>query len=342
MNYKASPKRYSNMKYRRCGKSGVDLPLISLGLWHNFGGKQLNSEAKKMLFYSFDSGITHFDLANNYGPPAGSAETNFGKILSKEFKRYRDELIISSKAGYDMWKGPYGEWGSKKYIIASCDQSLKRMGLDYVDIFYSHRFDPNTPLEETADALELIYRSGKALYIGISSYSSKKTIEMFNILKKRKIKIFIHQPSYSLINRWFEKDLDKNLIKLGIGTIAFSPLAQGMLSDKYLKGIPKSSRASDPKSALDKSFVNKKNIKIISDLNQIAKKRGQTLSQMALAWVLNNKAVTTALIGASSVKQIKENIESLNNLNFSKSELKEINKKAKDGNINKWARSSSY
>jgi L-glyceraldehyde 3-phosphate reductase len=342
MNYKASPKRYSNMKYRRCGKSGVDLPLISLGLWHNFGGKQLTSEAKKMLFYSFDSGITHFDLANNYGPPAGSAEANFGKILSKEFKRYRDELIISSKAGYDMWEGPYGEWGSKKYIIASCDQSLKRMGLDYVDIFYSHRFDPNTPLEETADALELIYRSGKALYIGISSYSSKKTIEMFNILKKRNIKIFIHQPSYSLINRWFEKDLDKNLIKLGIGTIAFSPLAQGMLSDKYLKGIPKASRASDPKSALDKSFINKKNIKIISDLNQIAKKRGQTLSQMALAWVLNNKAVTTALIGASSVKQIKENIESLNNLNFSKSELKEINKKAKDGNINKWARSSSY
>ena len=342
MNYKASPKRYSNMKYRRCGKSGVDLPLISLGLWHNFGGNQLTSEAKKMLFYSFDSGITHFDLANNYGPPAGSTEANFGKILSKEFKRYRDELIISSKAGYDMWKGPYGEWGSKKYIIASCDQSLKRMGLDYVDIFYSHRFDPNTPLEETADALELIYRSGKALYIGISSYSSKKTIEMFNILKKRNIKIFIHQPSYSLINRWFEKDLDKNLIKLGIGTIAFSPLAQGMLSDKYLKGIPKASRASDPKSALDKNFINKKNLKIISDLNQIAKKRGQTLSQMALAWVLNNKAVTTALIGASSVKQIKENIESLNNLNFSKSELKEINKKAKEGNINKWARSSSY
>ena len=342
MNYKASPKRYSNMKYRRCGKSGVDLPLISLGLWHNFGGKQLTSEAKKMLFYSFDSGITHFDLANNYGPPAGSAEANFGKILSKEFKRYRDELIISSKAGYDMWEGPYGEWGSKKYIIASCDQSLKRMGLDYVDIFYSHRFDPNTPLEETADALELIYRSGKALYIGISSYSSKKTIEMFNILKKRNIKIFIHQPSYSLINRWFEKDLDKNLIKLGIGTIAFSPLAQGMLSDKYLKGIPKASRASDPKSALDKSFITKRNIKIISDLNQIAKKRGQMLSQMALAWVLNNKAVTTALIGASSIKQIKENIESLNNLNFSKSELKEINKKAKDGNINKWARSSSY
>ena len=330
------------MKYRRCGKSGVDLPLISLGLWHNFGGKQLTSEAEKMLFYSFDSGITHFDLANNYGPPAGSAEANFGKILSKEFKRYRDELIISSKAGYDMWEGPYGEWGSKKYIIASCDQSLKRMGLDYVDIFYSHRFDPNTPLEETADALELIYRSGKALYIGISSYSSKKTIEMFNILKKRNIKIFIHQPSYSLINRWFEKDLDKNLIKLGIGTIAFSPLAQGMLSDKYLKGIPKASRASDPKSALDKSFITKRNIKIISDLNQIAKKRGQMLSQMALAWVLNNKAVTTALIGASSVKQIKENIESLNNLNFSKSELKEINKKAKDGNINKWARSSSY
>jgi L-glyceraldehyde 3-phosphate reductase len=343
MNYKASPKRYSSMKYRRCGKSGVDLPLISLGLWHNFGGKTTYIlKQRKCYFILLIQEITHFDLANNYGPPAGSAEANFGKILSKEFKRYRDELIISSKAGYDMWEGPYGEWGSKKYIIASCDQSLKRMGLDYVDIFYSHRFDPNTPLEETADALELIYKSGKALYIGISSYSSKKTIEMFNILKKRNIKIFIHQPSYSLINRWFEKDLDKNLIKLGIGTIAFSPLAQGMLSDKYLKGIPKASRASDPKSALDKEFITKRNIKIISDLNQIAKKRGQTLSQMALAWVLNNKAVTTALIGASSVKQIKENIESLDNLNFSKSELQEIDKKAKEGNINKWARSSSY
>jgi L-glyceraldehyde 3-phosphate reductase len=297
---------------------------------------------KKCYFILLTQELLIFDLANNYGPPAGSAEANFGKILSKDFKRYRDELIISSKAGYDMWEGPYGEWGSKKYIIASCDQSLKRMGLDYVDIFYSHRFDPNTPLEETADALELIYKSGKALYIGISSYSSKKTIEMFNILKKRNIKIFIHQPSYSLINRWFEKDLDKNLIKLGIGTIAFSPLAQGMLSDKYLKGIPKVSRASDPKSALDKGFITKRNIKIISDLNQIAKKRGQTLSQMALAWVLNNKAVTTALIGASSVRQIKENIESLDNLIFSKSELKEIDKKAKEGNINKWARSSSY
>ena len=341
MNYKASPKRYSSMKYKRCGKSGVDLPLISLGLWHNFGGRQLNSEAKKMLFYSFDSGITHFDLANNYGPPAGSAEANFGKILSKEFKRYRDELIISSKAGYDMWEGPYGEWGSKKYIIASCDQSLKRMGLDYVDIFYSHRFDPNTPLEETADALESIYRSGKALYIGVSSYSSKKTNEIIKILKIRGIKLFIHQPSYSLINRWIENGLTKTLQKNGVGCIAFSPLAQGFLSQKYLSRIPSGTRVSE-NSSFSRDLITKKNTKIINDLNIIAKKRGQSLSQMALAWVINNKAITSALIGVRNVKQLRDNIASLNNLNFSKEEIKKIDQKAKEGGINLWAPSSSH
>ena len=225
------------MVYRKCGSSGISLPLISLGLWHNFGNNISLSKIKKILFYAFDKGITHFDLANNYGPPYGSTETNFGKIISKDLKKYRDELIISSKAGYDMWEGPYGEWGSKKHIIASCDQSLKRMKLDYLDIFYSHRFDPNTPLEETVDALESIYRSGKALYIGISSYSSKKTLQIYRILKSKKINLFIHQPSYSLINRWIEKDLIKTIKKLKIGCIVFSPLAQGMLSDKYLKNI---------------------------------------------------------------------------------------------------------
>ena len=406
MTYKANHKRYSEMQYRNCGSSGLKLPLISLGLWHNFGGKTINPESKKVLFKAFDLGITHFDLANNYGPPYGSAETNFGKVMKTDLKKYRDELIISSKAGYDMWDGPYGEWGSKKHIIASCDQSLKRMNLDYVDIFYSHRFDPNTPLEETADALESIYRSGKAQYIGVSSYSSKKTNQMFEILKSRNIKILIHQPSYSLINRWIEKDLTKTLLKKrigciafsplaqgmlsekylkgipkisranqkitsldkilihqpsyslinrwiekdltktllkkGIGCIAFSPLAQGMLSEKYLKGIPKISRANQKITSLDKSLITKKNIKMINELNSIAKKRGQSLSQMALAWTLNNKAVTSALIGVRNLKQLKENVASLNNLNFTKSELSLISKKARDGNVNLWLASSSH
>ena len=272
----------------------------------------------------------------------GSAETNFGKLMKSDLKKYRDELIISSKAGYDMWEGPYGEWGSKKHIIASCDQSLKRMNLDYVDIFYSHRFDPNTPLEETADALESIYRSGKAQYIGVSSYSSKKTNQMFQILKSRNIKILIHQPSYSLINRWIEKDLTKTLLKKGIGCIAFSPLAQGMLSEKYLKGIPKISRANQKITSLDKSLITKRNIKMINELNSIAKKRGQSLSQMSLAWTLNNKAVTSALIGVRNLKQLKENVASLNNLNFTKSELSLISKKARDGNVNLWLASSTH
>ena len=340
MIYKALDKRYSEMEYRKCGTSGLKLPLISLGLWHNFGGKTINPESKKVLFKAFDLGITHFDLANNYGPPHGSAESNFGKIMKTDLKKYRDELIISSKAGYDMWAGPYGEWGSKKHIVASCDQSLKRMGLDYVDIFYSHRFDPNTPLEETADALEKIYRSGKALYLGISSYSSKKTKEIYKILKSKNIKILIHQPSYSIINRWIEKDLTQTLINYGIGCIAFSPIAQGMLSEKYLNKIPRNSRANQKITSLNKKLITSKNIKIINDLNVIAKKRGQSLAQMSIAWVLNNKAVTSALIGVRNLKQLKENVESLNNLNFSKNELSLINKKAKDGGINLWLTSS--
>ena len=280
-------------------------------------------------------------MANNYGPPYGSTEINFGKIISKDLKKYRDELIISSKAGYDMWEGPYGEWGSKKHIIASCDQSLKRMKVDYVDIFYSHRFDPNTPLEETADALESIYRSGKALYIGISSYSANKTREMIKILNSRGIKLFIHQPSYSMINRWIEKDLTKTLTKNGVGCIAFSPLAQGFLSNKYLKGIPRGTRISE-NSSFSKDLITKNNLKIINNLNSIAKKRNQSLSQLALAWVLNNKAVTSALIGVRTVAQLKDNLAALNNLKFTKDEIKKIDKNAKEGNINLWAPSSSY
>ena len=342
MSYSAQKNRYQNMQYRNCGSSGLKLPLLSVGLWHNFGGSNgMASESKKILFASFDAGITHFDLANNYGPPYGSAEVNFGKVMQSDFKKYRDEMIISSKAGYDMWDGPYGEWGSKKHVIASCDQSLKRMKVDYVDIFYSHRFDPNTPLEETADALESIYRSGKALYIGVSSYSAKKTKEMIKILKSRGIKLFIHQPSYSLINRWIEKDLTKTLIKNGVGCIAFSPLAQGFLSNKYLKGIPKGTRVSE-NSSFSKDLITKNNLKIINNLNLIAKKRGQSLSQLALAWVLNNKAVTSALIGVRSVAQLKDNLAALNNLKFTKDELKKIDKNAKEGNINLWAPSSSY
>ena len=339
MKYNADSNRYSRMLYRTCGDSGVKLPLISLGLWHNFGGKVPLSNIKKILFYAFDRGITHFDLANNYGPPYGSTESNFGKIISKDLKKYRDELIISSKAGYDMWEGPYGEWGSKKHIIASCDQSLKRMKVDYFDIFYSHRFDPNTPLEETADALESIYKSGKALYVGISSYSSKKTIQIYKILKSRNIKLFIHQPSYSLINRWIEKDLTKTIRKLKIGCIAFSPLAQGMLSDKYLRAIPKVSRIAD-NSSLDRKMITKSYILKIKELTKIAKKRNQTLPQMALSWVLRHSIMTSALIGARTVKQLDECLDSQNNLIFSSDELKEIDKFAKEENINLWAKSS--
>jgi len=339
MTYTASPKRYSFNNFKRCGKSGLDLPQITLGLWHNFGGKNINLESKKMIFRAFDRGVTHFDLANNYGPPPGSAEANFGKILSKELKQYRDEIIISSKAGYDMWPGPYGEWGSKKYITASLDQSLKRMNLEYVDIFYSHRFDPKTPLEETADALLRAVNQGKALYIGISSYSSRQTIKMYKLLKERGITCLIHQPSYSMINRWIEKDLLKTLNKLGMGCIAFSPLAQGMLSEKYINKIPKISRANED-SSLSPKLITKSYKEKIINLKKIADKRNQTISQMALSWVLRHKEVTSALIGARTLKQLDECLDSLNNLNFTKTELKLIDKFAKEEDINLWSASS--
>ena len=341
MGYKANNKRYKKLEYRRSGKSGLLLPPITLGLWHNFGGKKsMTKEAKKMLFRAFDRGVTHFDLANNYGPPAGSAEANFGKVMYSDFKKYRDEMIISSKAGYHMWDGPYGEWGSKKYLTASLDQSLKRMKLEYVDIFYSHRFDPLTPLEETADALAQVVNQGKALYVGISSYSSKQTIIINKLLKQRGIACLIHQPSYSMLNRWIEKDLLDTLKTLGIGCIAFSPLAQGMLSGKYLKTIPKVSRVSD-NSSLDKKMITKSYLVKIKELTKIAKKRGQSLPQMALSWVLRHQTMTSALIGARTVKQLDECLDSQNNLTFSNSELKEIDKYAKEEKINLWAKSST-
>ena len=340
MPYKANPKRYQKLIYRRSGYSGLLLPPITLGLWHNFGGKNsMPAESKKMLFRAFDRGVTHFDLANNYGPPYGSAEANFGKVMKSELNKYRDELIISTKAGYDMWPGPYGEWSSKKYLTASLDQSLKRMNLDYVDIFYSHRFDPLTPLEETADALTQSIRSGKALYVGISSYSSKQTIKMNKLLKERGVSCLIHQPSYSMINRWIEKDLLSTLKKLGIGCIAFSPLAQGMLSGKYLKSIPKISRISD-NSSLDKKMITESYLIKIKQLTKIAKKRNQSLPQMALSWVLRHKNMTSALIGARTVEQLDECLDSQNNLIFSSEELKEIDKYAKEEKINLWAKSS--
>ena len=340
MPYKANTNRYQKLIYRRCGNSGLLLPPITLGLWHNFGGKKsMTNESKKMLFRAFDRGVTHFDLANNYGPPYGSAEANFGKVMNSDLNKYRDELIISTKAGYDMWPGPYGEWSSKKYLTASLDQSLKRMNLEYVDIFYSHRFDPLTPLEETADALTQSIRSGKALYVGISSYSSKQTIKMNKLLKERGVSCLIHQPSYSMINRWIEKDLLSTLKKLGIGCIAFSPLAQGMLSGKYLKSIPKISRISD-NSSLDKKMITESYLIKIKQLTKIAKKRNQSLPQMALSWVLRHKNMTSALIGARTVEQLDECLDSQNNLIFSSEELKEIDKYAKEEKINLWAKSS--
>jgi L-glyceraldehyde 3-phosphate reductase len=341
MAYKANNKRYNHFDYIRCGNSGLQLPPITLGLWHNFGGKVMSSESKKIIFKAFDRGITHFDLANNYGPPYGSAETNFGKLISSDLRKYRDELIISTKAGYDMWPGPYGEWGSKKYLMASLDQSLERLQLEYVDIFYSHRFDPLTPLEETAEALAQSIYQGKAMYVGISSYSSKQTLRMNKLLKERGIRCLIHQPSYSMINRWIEKDLLKTLTKLEIGCIAFSPLAQGMLSEKYLKSIPKNSRAAE-NSSLDKSKITKSYFKKIKGLSKVAKKRGQTISQLAIAWVLRHKTMTSALIGTRTVKQLEECLDSLKNLKFSKLELKQIDKFAKEEKINLWEPSSRY
>jgi L-glyceraldehyde 3-phosphate reductase len=340
MGWTPAENRYERMTYHHCGKSGLKLPAISLGLWHNFGEDTAHQVKLEICRTAFDLGITHFDLANNYGPPPGSAETAFGEIMRTEFKGLRDEMIISSKAGYLMWPGPYGEWGSRKYLIASCDQSLKRMGLDYVDIFYSHRFDPNTPLEETCAALDHIVRSGRALYVGISSYNSRRTREAAEILKRLGTPCIIHQPSYSMINRWIEKDgLIDTLEELGIGSIVFSPLAQGMLTAKYLKGIPGESRASQGKS-LAKSMLDEKTIENIRALNAIAERRGQTLAQMAIAWVLRGGRITSALIGASRAEQVVDCVGALGNRNFSDEELKEIDTHAVEAGINLWTQSA--
>lgn len=325
MPYTASPKRYETMTYNRCGNSGLKLPAISLGLWHNFGDVDDFENARAMIVTAFDHGITHFDLANNYGPPPGSAESNFGKILKSDLTVYRDELIISTKAGYLMWPGPYGEWGSKKYLTASLDQSLKRMGLDYVDIFYSHRPDPDTPLEETMDALAQAVRQGKALYIGISSYSPEQSRQAASILKDMGVRLLIHQPIYSMLDRHYENDgLFDTLHELGVGSICFCPLAQGLLTNKYFNGIPADSRAAKPHGFLKKEAITPELVKKITALNNIAQQRGQTLAEMAIAWVLKQKAVTSALVGTSKVEQLLDNLKALENLTLSKEELNQI------------------
>ena len=338
--YVPAEDRYEKMVYNRCGASGLKLPAVSLGLWHNFGEDTPHRTKRAICRTAFDHGITHFDLANNYGPPFGAAEEAFGQILKQDFAGLRDELIISSKAGYDMWPGPYGEWGSRKYLIASCDQSLKRMGLDYVDIFYSHRFDPETPLEETMGALDHIVRSGRALYIGISSYNSQRTREAVAILKEMGTPLLIHQPSYNMLNRWVERDgLRETLAELGVGSIAFTPLAQGMLTKKYLGGIPEGSRAAQGKS-LDPKMLGEQAIAHIRKLNEIAERRGQTLAQMAVAWVLRGGGITTALIGASKPEQVVDCAGAVANLDFTEAELAEIDRYADEEAINLWARSS--
>lgn len=340
MTYIPAENRYENMVYRRCGRSGLKLPAVSLGLWHNFGHDMAHDTKVDICRTAFDHGITHFDLANNYGPPPGAAEHAFGSILKEDFKNHRDELIISSKAGYNMWDGPYGQMGSRKSLIASCDQSLKRMGLDYVDIFYSHRFDPDTPLEETMGALDTIVRSGRALYVGISSYNSQRTREAVAILNDLGTPCLIHQPSYNMLNRWVERDgLKETLNELGVGSIAFTPLAQGMLTKKYLGGIPEGSRAAQDKS-LRPTMLSDKAISNIRKLNEIAESRGQTLAQMAIAWVLRGEGITTALIGASKPSQVIDCAGAVGNLDFTAEELAEIDKYADEEAINLWAASS--
>jgi L-glyceraldehyde 3-phosphate reductase len=340
MTYVPNDKRYERMAYRRSGRSGLLLPAISLGLWHNFGDDRSPETGRAILRRAFDLGITHFDLANNYGPPYGSAEENFGRFFASDFAPYRDELIISTKAGYDMWPGPYGEWGSRKYLLASLDQSLARMGLDYVDIFYSHRFDPETPLEETMGALDTAVRQGKALYVGISSYSAGKTAESYAILRELGTPFVIHQPSYSMLNRWIEEELLDTLGELGIGCIVFSPLAQGMLTDKYLESIPEGSRATQH-SSLSPDLITDEARDKMRALNKIAARRGQTLAQLALAWALRDPRVTSAVVGASSVEQLEANVGALDRLDFSEDELAEIDRYATDSGINIWAASSS-
>jgi L-glyceraldehyde 3-phosphate reductase len=343
MTYSAAENRYETMPYRRVGRSGLRLPAISLGLWHNFGDDKRFDEQRAILRRAFDLGVNHFDLANNYGPPDGSAETNFGRHLKEDFKPYRDELIISTKAGYYMWPGPYGEWGSRKYLISSLDQSLQRMGLDYVDIFYSHRPDPETPMEETMGALDYAVRSGKALYAGISSYTPEQTLEAARILKELGTPLLIHQPSYSMLNRWTENgspNLYEALDQVGAGSIAFSPLAQGMLTNRYLKGVPADSRAAKER-FLSESALTEDKLDRVRGLNAIAEHRGQTLAQMAIAWILRDQPkgspVTSALVGASSVSQLEDTLSAINNLKFTSDELTAIDEFAVESDINLWA-----
>jgi L-glyceraldehyde 3-phosphate reductase len=340
MSYAPAVTRYDSITYNRCGRSGLELPAVSIGLWHNFGFDRPLDTGRAILRRAFDLGVTHFDLANNYGPPYGSAEENFGKLYRDDFMPFRDELVISTKAGYDMWPGPYGDRGSRKYLLASLDQSLGRMGLDYVDIFYSHRFDPDTPLEETMGALDTAVRQGKALYAGISSYSPQKTREAAAVLRELGTPLLIHQPSYSMLNRWIEDGLLDVLGELGVGCICFSPLAQGMLSDKYLEGIPEGSRATE-NSSLSPDLLTEETIVKIRALDEIASGRGQSLAQMAIAWVLRDRRVTSALVGASSVTQLEANVAALAKLEFSSDELEAIDRYATESSINIWSRSSA-
>jgi L-glyceraldehyde 3-phosphate reductase len=340
MSYLPAPDRYEQMHYRRSGRSGLQLPALSLGLWNNFGDDFPYESGRAIVRRAFDLGITHFDLANNYGPPYGSAEENFGRILAHDLRPYRDELVISTKAGYDMWPGPYGDWGSRKYLLASLDQSLRRMGLEYVDIFYSHRSDPETPLEETMGALATAVRQGKALYAGVSSYSAARTREAVQILGKLGTPLLIHQPSYSMLNRWIEPELLDVLADEGVGCIVFSPLAQGMLTDKYLQGIPEGSRASRT-ATLSPDMITDATLEKIRALNEIASARGQSLAQMALAWTLRDPRITSALAGASSVEQLETNVAALERTDFTDEELAEIDRHATESGINLWAASSS-
>jgi L-glyceraldehyde 3-phosphate reductase len=335
LTYVAATERYGRIPYRRCGRSGLLLPTVSLGLWQNFGGDRPLETSRAILRRAFDLGITHFDLANNYGPPYGSAEETFGRVLRDDLRPYRDELVISTKAGYDMWPGPYGEWGSRKYLLASLDQSLRRMGLEYVDIFYSHRFDPDTPLEETMGALDTAVRSGRALYAGISSYDAKQTAEAARILGELGTPLLIHQPSYSMLNRWIEPELLDTLEREGVGCIVFSPLAQGMLSDKYLDGIPEGSRASRDGS-LSRGMITDQAIEKIRALNDLAQRRGQSLAQLALAWTLRDPRITSTLVGVSSLEQLEANVAALDNLELSDDELAEIDRYATESGINIW------
>ncbi|MGO8932307.1 MAG: L-glyceraldehyde 3-phosphate reductase [Terracidiphilus sp.] len=336
--YTPDPTRYDRATFRRCGNSGLVLPAITLGLWQNFGGADVFETGRAMIRRAFDRGVTHFDLANNYGPPYGSAEENFGTILRKDFRGLRNELIISTKAGWDMWPGPYGIGASRKYLLASLDDSLKRMGLDYVDIFYAHRPWKNYPLEETMGALVSAVHQGKALYVGISSYNPDRTRQAAKILKSMGVPLLIHQPSYSMLNRWIEKGLLATLDEIGAGCIAFSPLAQGLLTSKYLKGVPKDSRAKSEGSSLLKEFLTEKNLKRVRALNEIAQARGQTLAQMAIAWVLRDRRVTSALIGARNVEQLNDSLDALKKLKFTTAELKEIDRYAQDGDLDLWRR----